>query len=118
MNEQVEKKFPRIVVTKISNGFLVTICPEDKGLQKLMQGYVKDIMSGLQNMDGGDEWKQKMEQNIDKAINGSNDDIMLFACKDAYEVMAILAPVPEGDVIKKGKPDLSWFWSEKGHIPG
>ena len=116
MNEQVEKKFPRIVVTKISNGFLVTICPENKELQKLMQGYVKDIMNRLQVTDG-DEWKLKMEKSIEKAISGSDDSIKIFACKNAFEVMAVIAPVPEGDLRKKGKPDLAWFWSEQGHIP-
>lgn len=116
MNEQVEKKFPRVVITKITNGFLVTICPENKELQKLMQGYVKDIMNSLQVTDG-DEWKQKMEKSIEKAISGSDDSIKIFACKDAIEVMTCIAPLPEGDVLKNGKPDLGWFWSEQGHIP-
>lgn len=116
MNEQVEKKFPKITITKISNGFLVTICPENKELQKLMQGYVKDIMNSLQTVDG-DEWKQNMEKSIEKALSGSDDSIKIFACKDAFDVMTLIAPTAEGDSVKKGKPDLSWFWSEQGHIP-
>jgi hypothetical protein len=118
MNDKLKEKFPRIVVTKISNGFLVGIFPENKDLQKMMQHYVKDIMGSLQNIDGGDEWKEKMQKNIDKAMKAdSNDNMKLLACKDVYEVMAILAPVPEGDTLKEGMPDLNWFWSEEGHVP-
>lgn len=118
--DKIEEKFPRIVVTKISNGFLVGIFPENKELQKIMQSYVKDIMNTIQNLstEGGDEWKQKMQDSIDRALKAeSNDNIKLYACKDAYEVMSYIAPIPEGDELKKGKPDLSWFWSEEGHIP-
>ncbi len=118
MNEMIEKKYPRIVVTKISNGFLVGIFPENKEMQKMMQTYVKDIMNSIQNFDGGDEWKEKMQKNIDKALKAdSNDSMKLLACKDVFEVMTILAPVPEGDTLKEGNPDLNWFWSEEGHVP-
>ena len=117
--EKLEEKFPRIVVTKISNGFLVTIIPQDKELQKVMQNYVQDIMSSIQNIgsDDADEWKQKMQDSIDRALKAeSNDNVKMYACKDCYEVMSYIAPLPEGDELKKGKPDLSWFWSEEGHI--
>lgn len=115
--KKLEEKFPRIVVTKISNGFLVAIIPQDKELQKVMQNYVKDIMGTLQNMEG-DEWKQKMQDSINKALKSeSNDSVKLYACKDCFEVMSYIAPLPEGDTLKAGKPNLSWFWSEEGHLP-
>lgn len=79
--KKLEEKFPRIVVTKISNGFLVTVIPQDKELQKVMQNYVKDIMNSIQNIaDGGDEWKQKMQDGIDRALKAeSNDNIKMYA---------------------------------------
>lgn len=116
----LEAKFPRIVVVKISNGFLVGIFPEDKELQKLMQNYIKDIMSSIQSIaqSDGDEWKQNIQKSIDNALAAnSNDNVKLYAASDAIEVMSIIAPLPEGDQLKKGKPDLAWFWSDEGHIP-
>ncbi len=113
----LEEKFPRIVIVKISEGFLVGIFPENKELQKLMGTYMKDIMAQIQNFGDGDEWKQKMETSINKVLENQDDSVKLFACKDALEVMAIIAPLPEGDKPKSGKPNLSWFWSDLGHIP-
>lgn len=114
---KVQEKFPRIEIKKISNGFLVSIIPENKELQKLLQDYTKNIISQIQNIGDGEEWKEKMTENISKALKGAgNDNVKIYACKNEFEVMGIIAPRPEGETLKGGNPDLSWFWDEEGHI--
>ncbi len=112
--KNLEDKFPRITIHKISNGFLVAIHPENNDMQKLLGNYIKQFMDTIQNADGED-WKNKMQTQIDNAMKmDGNDSIKLIACKDEYEVMSIIAPKED---IATDKPDLRWFWSEKGHIP-
>lgn len=114
----LEEKFPRLVVVKISNGFLVGIFPQNKEIEKMMANYVKNFVDTMTATMEGDDWKIKMQENINSALKVETDDnVKLYACKDAFEVMNIIAPVPEGDEPKKGNPNLSWFWSENGHIP-
>jgi hypothetical protein len=114
------EKFPKIIIMNITNGFLVAFLPENNDLQKMMATYVKDIMGMIQNA-SGDEWKTKMEQSIKEAMKktGTNTDL-IYICKDAIDVMKLIAPEPEGKK-KKGdnfnRPDLTNFWSESGHIP-
>ncbi len=112
--ENLDKKFPRITIHKITNGFIVGIHPENKDLQKLMTGYVKEFISQIQNADGED-WKQKIQDQIDKTLKISgNDGMRVFVCSDAIEVLALIAPSKE---VKPGELNLDWFWSEEGHLP-
>lgn len=115
--QSLSGKFPHIIVVKVSNGFLVGIFPENRDMQKMMAESMKTVMGMLQNMDG-EEWKTNIQRAVDDALRiSSNDNIKIYVCKDAFEVMSYIAPLPEGDQPKDGKPSLDWFWKEEGHIP-
>jgi hypothetical protein len=110
-------KFPHLIIVKVSNGFLVGIFPENRDMQKMMAESMKTVLGMIQNMEG-DEWKSNLQKSVDNALRVSNNDnIKIYVCKDAFEVMSYIAPLPEGDLPKEGKPDTSWFWKEEGHIP-
>lgn len=113
----IHEKFPRIVIMKVTSGFMVGIFPENRDMQKLLSNYMKEVMSALQGLDG-EEWKTKMQNTVDAALKeANNDNIKIYACKDVMEVMQVIAPLPEGETPKAGKPNLAAFWSETGYIP-
>lgn len=120
----ISTKYPRLVIMKVTNGFLVCFFPENQDLQKIMETYMKQIMQMIQTADG-DEWKSKVQQVMAESIKATGNNDLIYICADAIEVMKLIAP---GEHDKKGKkkvkdednynrPDLSVFWEDKGHIP-
>ncbi len=112
LNEiRITDKIARILIAQVTNGFLVGIFPENRDLQKLMQDYVQQFTNLIQGGIDGEEWKNSIQNQIDQALKLNNDDVKILVCKDAIEVMAIIAPLPKGErPTDANKPDLSWFW--------
>ena len=65
----------------------------------------------IQNEDG-EQWKQKIQSQIDDALSSNTDDVKIFVCKDALEVMSYIAPAAPESLRAQNKPNLDWFWGD------
>ena len=107
---EINDKIPRIMIARVANGFIVGIFPQNKDMEEFAKTYMQQFIGAMNTIEG-DGWKNQLQDQIDQALGDLNGGkVKLYICKNAIEVMNLIAPQPENDLPVEEKLDLRWFW--------